>query len=115
MKLIFFGFFFSLFLFANAQSESETVNYKIKVHFHCAKGKALLENRLNAHQAIESAVADLETKIVTLKYNPDMVTEEYIIDLIEKIGYYTEFSDKSKKIEKACDHDDDDHKDGHDH
>lgn len=115
MKIIFLGLFLAFFSFANAQTVSEPVTYKIKVHFHCPKGKALLENRLNAHQAIESAVADLETKIVTLKYNPDMVTEEYIIDMIEKIGYYTEFSDTTKKIEKACDHDGDDHDGDHDH
>jgi copper chaperone CopZ len=114
-KFLVFAFFLMCWGFAGAQTISEPAVFSVKVHFHCANGKALLENRLNALNAVESAVADLETKVVTITYDPAVLTQEKLIELIEQIGYYTEFSDQSKKIKKACSHDDHDHDHDHDH
>jgi periplasmic mercuric ion binding protein len=84
-------------------STPETLD--VKVFFHCANGKALLENRLGALRGISSAVADIETKIVTVVYDPAVITRDKILEMIEQIGYRTEFSDPDKPIKKACNHD----------
>lgn len=108
MKNIFKISVIFLFLFsfgvAQAQTVSEPVTFKVKVFFHCANGKALLESRLGALKGIESAVADLETKIVTIVHDPAVITQEKIIEMIEQIGYLTEFTDPNKPIKKACSH-----------
>ncbi len=100
-------FVFFLFVIAScviyAQQKSEI---KIKTFFHCGNGKALIEKELPKVEGIYSTVADLETKVVTIHYDETKLNKESIITAIEKIGYYTEFSDKNKKIRKACSHDD---------
>jgi len=98
-----------------AQVTAEPVVFKVKVFFHCANGKALLENRLGALKGVESVVADLETKVVSITHDPEVITKEKLIELIEQIGYLTEFSDPNKQIKKACNHGDGEHGDDHQH
>jgi copper chaperone CopZ len=111
--LIAFLMLYSIILSAQVKTEPET--FKVKVFFHCANGKALLDNRLSALKGVESAVADLETKIVSIQHNPEIISHEKLIEIIEQIGYYTEFSDQSKPINKACNHDHHDGEHDHDH
>lgn len=111
MKKIFVSFIFlalSTILFAQQQAE-----FKVKTFFHCANGKALIERELSKIDGIYSATADLESKVVTIKFDEKKQNKESLVAAIEKIGYYTEFSDKNKKINKACSHDHGDHQ--HDH
>ncbi len=115
MKLIFAGFFIFCIGHLSAQTATEPVTFKVKVQFHCANGKALLEGRLGALKGVNSAYADLDTKVVTIEHDPSVITQEYLIDIIEKIGYYTEFTDPNKPIKRACSHGDDDHDHDHDH
>jgi periplasmic mercuric ion binding protein len=103
-------FIIVLFVFAgalytntiNAQTSSEI---KIKTFFHCPNGQALLQKELVKVDGVSKAVADLETKIVTINYNPAKQTKESLVSAIEKIGYKTEFSSEDTKINKACSHD----------
>lgn len=78
---------------------------KIKVNFHCANGKALLDKELAKVEGVFSAVADVATKIVTIEYNTNSLNQEKLVAAIEKIGYTTEFSKKDTEIKKACTHD----------
>ncbi len=87
----------------SAQAQS-TEDYKVTVGFHCANGKQLLETKLAEVKGIESFVVNLETKVIDFKFDPAIITKEGIVAEIEKIGYYTEFSDKNKEIKKACSH-----------
>jgi len=79
---------------------------KIKVTFHCGNGKALLEKELVKVDGVTSAVADLETKVVTIKYDADKQNKEKLVAAIEKIGYETEFTKEDAAIKKACSHGD---------
>ncbi|MCX7862565.1 MAG: heavy-metal-associated domain-containing protein [Bacteroidales bacterium] len=98
----------SIVLFAQKSSE-----LKVKTFFHCANGKALIEKELKKVEGIYSVNADLETKVVTIQYDEKKQNKESIVAAIEKIGYYTEFSDQNKKINKACSHGDDHQHDHH--
>lgn len=94
-----------------------TENFKVKVGFHCPNGKKLLETKLSELAGIVSFNVDLETKVIDFNFDSAQISREQIIAKIEEIGYYTEFSDKNKPINKACshDHDDDDHHHDHEH
>lgn len=88
---------------------------KIKVDFHCRNGKKLIETKLSEVNGIVSVDADLATKVVSIKADPKVIDKDGLVEAIEKIGYYTEFSDRSKKIKRACSHGDGDHDHDHDH
>lgn len=83
----------------------KTEEIKIKVTFHCPNGKALLEKELIKEDGVTSAVADLETKVVTIVVDSEKQTKEKLVAAIEKIGYLTEFSKEGTEIKKACTHD----------
>lgn len=80
--------------------------FKVKVGFHCANGKKLLEAKLSEVNGVTKVVADVETKIVTIEHNSELVTTQALVEAIEKIGYLTEYSDPNKPINKACSHGD---------
>lgn len=82
----------------------KTEEVKIKVTFHCANGKALLEKELVKAEGVSSAVADIETKVVTIKYDANKQSKEKLVAAIEKIGYVTEFSKEGAVTKKACTH-----------
>ncbi len=115
ISFIVFGFLLTSFVFSQSTSQNISETFKVKVFFHCANGKALIEKKLGEVKDIESVVADLETKVVTIKYKSGELTHEKIIGLIENIGYYTEFSDQSKPIKKACSHEGGEEEHQHDH
>jgi len=102
--------------YANAQVEKKQKEseVKIKVFFHCANGKALIEKELIKEPGVSKVVADLENKVVSIKFDGKKTNREKINNAIEKIGYNTEFTPKDKKINKACSHDEE-HKDEHKH
>jgi copper chaperone CopZ len=102
--------------YANAQDtkKQKGSEVKIKVFFHCANGKALIEKELIKEPGISKVVADLETKVVTVSFDSKKTNKEKIVNAIEKIGYATEFTPKDKKINKACSHDGE-HKEGEKH
>ena len=91
--------------FSQDKKDTKTVEVKIKVNFHCANGKALIEKELVKEVGISKVVADIETKFVTISFDGNKINREAINLAIEKIGYTTEFTPKDKKINKACSHD----------
>lgn len=107
-------FFVATKVSAQVPNDKEQV-LKVKVHFHCANGKKLLEARLADLNGVADVNADLETKVVTIKHNTEVITKEGLVEAIEKIGYLTEFSDPNKKIKKACSHGEDGHNHDHQH
>ncbi len=102
----------ALFVFVSAGLKAQTIDakevktYSIKVMFHCANGKALLETELPKKRGVISAVASLETKIVEIKYDPKLTTPETLIEYIHQIGYLTELDPAGTTLQKkACSHD----------
>jgi copper chaperone CopZ len=98
---------------ACAQKKEKTDEVKIKVFFHCPNGKALIERELIKEPGVKEVYADLETKVVTVKYVSKETSKDNIVAAIEKIGYYTEFTPADKKLNKACSHGD--HQEGEEH
>jgi copper chaperone CopZ len=88
----------------NAQTKANIKEAKIKVFFHCPNGQALIQQELPKEPGVQSVVADLETKIVTISYDASMTDQDKLVAAIEKIGYSTEFTKEDKPINKACTH-----------
>ncbi len=101
--LLLSGTIFLLSLGVNAQ-EAKTENVKMKVDFHCGHGKSTLETKLKEVKGIESFVVDFETKTIDFNFDPKVITKDGIVEAIENIGFYTEFSDKTKELKRACSH-----------
>ena len=91
--------------FTSAQTTSnEPPECKIKTIFHCPKGKADLENGLKKVDGVMSAVADLQTKVVSVKYDATKLNCEKINEAIENAGFRTELTPEGKKINRECNH-----------
>ena len=100
--------FLSIAAWSQQLSESN-----LKVFFHCANGKALLEKELSKKEGVYSVNADLETKVVKITYDSTKLNEQRLIEYIHQIGYLTEKSSPDTKLYKACSHepDESEHKD----
>ena len=86
------------FSFTLSAQDARVGEFSCKVEFHCANGKKLLETKLAEVPGITSFVVNLETKVIDFKFDPEVISVKRIIAEIEKIGYYTEFSYKNRKI-----------------
>lgn len=102
---------FAIPSFINAQTavtgkeaSKNRAEFKVKTFFHCENGKKLIEEKIASKEDIYSVNADLETKVVTIVYNPQRYNENELINLIHEVGYLTEKSPEGTKIEKACSH-----------
>ncbi len=67
------------------QSKFETI--KIKTSGQCSKCKERIEKALVFEKGIKSADYDVETAVVTVKYNSTKTTSEKIKIVITKCGY----------------------------
>jgi copper chaperone CopZ len=75
---------------------------KIKVEFHCNGGKSKIEREVSQVDGVKSIVADLETKIVTIKYDSSKLNTDKLVAEIEKTGHRTELSKKETVIKSDC-------------
>ena len=75
---------------------------KIKVNFQCSNGKVYIEKGLIKAVGVVDAVADLETKIVTIKYVEGKTNKDELVKAIEKIGYTTEYTKEGTPNKSAC-------------
>ena len=94
-----------LFVAGTYAQTAKTEEIKIKASFHCPNGKALIEKELVKEDGVTYVLADVETGVVTIKYDPKKQNKDKLVAAIEKIGYTTEFSKKDAAIQKACSHD----------
>ena len=86
--------------------DTQLAVYNVKVMFHCANGKALLESELPKKRGVVSAIAHLDTKIVDVTYNTKLTKPETIVEYIHQIGYLVEGDPADTKLNnKACSHD----------
>ncbi len=86
------------------QSAEKIKEEKIKVGFHCPNGKNLIETSLIKAVGVKEVVADLETKIVTIKFDGNLTNREQLVKELEKTGYTTEDTKPGTTINKACTH-----------
>ncbi|MCX7954293.1 MAG: cation transporter [Bacteroidales bacterium] len=96
---------FLLLIFCRFLIAQTFPEFKVKTFFHCVNGKIQIEKELSKIEGITYVNADINTKIVTVKYDKAKCDTNKIINEIERIGYYTQYSDKKKRIKRACPHD----------
>lgn len=75
----------SLFLTANLFAQNAEV--KIKTSAVCDMCKETIEHDLLFEKGVKKVTLDLDTKVVTVVYNPKKTNEEKIRIAITKIGY----------------------------
>jgi copper chaperone CopZ len=85
-------------VFANVDEST----IKIKTEFHCNGGKTKIESEISKIDGVISVVADLETKIVTIKYDSAKLNKDKLVEAIEKTGHKTEFTKEGTKIKSDC-------------
>lgn len=98
--ITFLVFFLGNTFSVNAQENESEI--KIKTEFHCAGGKAKIEKEVSKTEGVSSVVADLETKVITIKYDNKKQNKKKLVQAIEKTGHKTEFSKKKAKIKSSC-------------
>lgn len=77
--------------------DSKTVSYKSSMH--CNACKSTIMKSLKAENGVEDVEADVETNIVTVKYNPAKTNEDKIASNIKKAGYK---ADKTEAKAEGC-------------
>lgn len=85
-----------------AFSQDANSVFKVKVDFRCMNGKTRLENHFADVKGINYYKVEFDTKTMIFKYDSKIISKDKIIEKIEKVGYYTEFSDRSIVLKPAC-------------
>lgn len=94
-----------LFLFLSSNqtfAQAKEKSIAIKTEFHCGGGKAKIESEIAKLEGVNSVMADLDTKVVTIKYDPAKQNKKKLAKAIEDTGHKTEFSKKSKEPKAGC-------------
>jgi mercuric ion binding protein len=77
----------ALFTALVATASAQTDTLIIKTSAVCGTCKKTIEHDLSFEKGIKSATLDLETKMLTVVYNPSKTTPDKIRQRIAKIGY----------------------------
>lgn len=72
---------------SNAQSKSDDTEIKIQTSAVCGMCKDRIEETLAYEEGVKEAVLDMNTKIVSVTYNPKKTDVSKIKTAINKIGY----------------------------
>lgn len=60
---------------------------KIQTNLHCGSCKEKIETELASVKGVKEAVADVDTKVVTVKFSPKKTSADVIVERIQKLGY----------------------------
>lgn len=71
----------------SAQNKKKTAEIKIKTSAQCIQCKDRIEGMLAYEKGVKSSNLDLDTKVVTILYNPEKTTPEKLRLAISKLGY----------------------------
>jgi len=69
------------------KANAQTAEIKIKTSATCDMCKETIEKNLAFEKGIKKSVLDVDTKVLTVTYNPEKITPEKIRIAISKIGY----------------------------
>lgn len=95
-------FFMAAYRNVNAGTTTKSETLKMKVEMFCSNCQAKIQSGLNKADGVEKAVADLETKTVTIIYNPEKTNKDKLVKVVEGLGYRTEFTAKDAKVGHEC-------------
>ena len=86
--------------------DKKSAEIKINTSAVCGMCKDKIEQGLAFEKGIKDVVLDLDTKIVTVKYNPSKITPDDIRKAISKLGYDADdvLADKAayEKLPACC-------------
>jgi mercuric ion binding protein len=82
---------------SSAQEKATSAEVKIKTSAVCDMCKETIEKNLAFEKGIKKSVLDVDSKIVTVTYNPQKTNVEKIRLAIAKIGYDADDVPASKK------------------
>ncbi len=68
-------------------SQTKAEKVKIQTSAVCGMCKATIEKALNNTEGIKYAELDVASKVATVKYNPEVISEAQIKELITLSGY----------------------------
>jgi len=95
-----------LSLNSNALDKAKTSVVKIKTSAQCDQCKDRIEKALKDVKGIEKAVLNVDTKYLTVNFNPELIKADDIRKAITKIGYDADNMPASKKaymkLPKCC-------------
>jgi periplasmic mercuric ion binding protein len=90
MLSLIFGFIALSLATGNSYSQEETTKIKeakIKTSAICEMCKARIEKAVNRLDGIKKSDLDVESKVLTVSYNPDDITLEKIRETLNRTGY----------------------------
>jgi periplasmic mercuric ion binding protein len=70
-----------------APAQGKTAIVKIKTSGECEMCKESIEKEVNLMKGVKSAVLDIETKVLTVEYNPKKTSPDKIRTVISNLGY----------------------------
>ena len=85
------------------QAQSTTAEVKIKTSATCDMCKETIEKNLAFEKGIKKSVLDVDTKVLTVTYNPEKTSPEKIRLAISKIGYDADDVPADEKAYKKLD------------
>ena len=88
MKTIFLTILLSIASIAVAQKQNKFQTIEIKTSALCGECEERIENKLNYSKGVKFADLDLETKIVTVKFNTKKLSADDVKKLIASVGYH---------------------------
>ncbi|MGB3946668.1 MAG: heavy metal-associated domain-containing protein [Bacteroidia bacterium] len=80
-------FVLTLLPYTSKAQENKTEEIKIKTSVMCDMCKTTIEKELAFEKGVKKSTVDVESKIVTVQYNPKKTTPDKIRTAISKIGY----------------------------
>lgn len=69
------------------EKPKKTEEIKIQTNLHCGDCKQKIEAELASVKGVKEAVADVDTKVVTVKFSPKKTSADVIVERIQKLGY----------------------------
>ena len=78
---------FLILMSAESMFAQRDTTIKIKTSSQCEQCKKRLENSLSFEKGVKSIVLDIDTKEITVKYNPQKTNAEKLKIAISKTGY----------------------------
>jgi periplasmic mercuric ion binding protein len=86
--------------------EATTAEIKIKTSATCDMCKETIEKNLAFEKGIKKSVLDVDSKILTVTYNPNKITPEQIRKAVAKTGYDADDVPADpkayKKLDECC-------------
>lgn len=93
MRSLFILLAFTFLSVSNAQSQTSNkkmITETIKVYGNCGMCKSKIEKTLSYKTGVKYGVWDIDSKLLTVKYNPSKITLAQIKQALADIGYDSE-------------------------